>query len=61
VRDVQVLPAAAAVERHGKPPARLAPLVHPGVLVAVCDVGGRTVVLFLAREAGRMAVLGMSD
>jgi hypothetical protein len=31
------------------------------VLVAVADVGGRTVVLVLAREGGRMAVVGMHD
>jgi hypothetical protein len=56
---VQVVPVAEAIARHGNPPARLAPLVRPGVLVAIADVGGRTVVLFLAREAGRTTVLGM--
>jgi hypothetical protein len=58
---LEVLPAAAAVARLGKPPARIAPLARPGVLVAVADVGGRAVVLFLAREGGRMAVVGMHD
>jgi hypothetical protein len=61
VAEVEILPAADAVARLGKPPARIAPLARPGVLVAVADVGGRPVVLFLAREAGRMAVLGMHD
>jgi hypothetical protein len=58
---LDVLPAADAVARLGKPPARVAPLARPGVLVALADVGGRPVVLFLAREGGRMAVLGMHD
>ncbi len=61
VGAVEVLPAADAAARHGKPPARIAPLVRPGVLVAVASVGGRTVVVFLAREGGRMAVLGLHD
>jgi hypothetical protein len=59
VGAIQVVPVAEAVARHGKPPARLAGLARPGVLVAIADVGGRTVVLFVAREAGRTAVLGM--
>ncbi len=58
---IEILQAADAVARLGRPPARIAPLVRPGVLVAVGEVGGRTVVLFLSREAGRMAVLGMHD
>jgi hypothetical protein len=56
-----VLPAADAVARLGKPPARIAPLARPGAWVALADVGGRPVVLFVAREGGRMAVLGMHD
>jgi hypothetical protein len=58
---VEVLAAADAIARLGKPPARIVPLARPGALVAVGDVGGRPVVLFLAREGGRMAVLGMHD
>jgi hypothetical protein len=61
VGSVEVLAAAEAMGRLGKPPARIAPLVRPGVLVAIADVGGRAVVLFLSREGGRMAVLGMHD
>ncbi len=59
VGEVQVVPVAEAVAKHGRPPPRLAALARPGVLVAIADVGGRTVVLFVAREAGRIAVLGM--
>jgi hypothetical protein len=61
IGPVEILAAADAIARFGKPPARIAPLARPGVLVAVADVGGRAVVLFLAREGGRMAVLGMHD
>jgi antitoxin (DNA-binding transcriptional repressor) of toxin-antitoxin stability system len=56
---VEVLAVEVAIARHGNPPARLAPLARPGAFVAIADVGGRTVVLFLARESGRVAVLGM--
>ncbi len=58
---LEVLQATDAAARFGKPPARIAPLVRQGVMIAIGDVGGRTVVLFMARERGRMAVLGMHD
>ena len=61
VNAVEVLSAQDALARHGKPPARVAALLRPGTWVAVGDVGGRPVVLFLAREGGRMAVLGIHD
>jgi hypothetical protein len=61
VNGVEVLAAQDAVARWGKPPARVAALARPGAWVAVGDVGGRPVVLFLAREGGRLAVLGMHD
>jgi len=61
VGGVEVLSVQEAVARLGPTPARLAPLTRPGALVALADVGGRTVVLFVAREGGRMAVLGMHD
>jgi hypothetical protein len=61
VGALEVLQAPDAAARYGKPPARIAPLVQKGVMVGIGDVGGRTVVLFLARERGRMAVLGMHD
>ncbi|HET7824320.1 MAG TPA: hypothetical protein VFK90_03260, partial [Anaeromyxobacter sp.] len=61
VNGVEVLAAQDAVARYGKPPARVAALARPGVWVAVGDVGGRPVVLFVAREGGRLAVLGIHD
>jgi hypothetical protein len=61
VGALELLEAQDAATRFGKPPSRLAPLVRRGVTVAIGDVGGRVVVLFLARENGKMAVLGMHD
>jgi hypothetical protein len=61
VGALEVLAAQEAIARHGAPPPRVAALARPGAFVAVADVGGRSVVLFVAREAGRMAVLGMHD
>jgi hypothetical protein len=61
VGALELLEAEDAATRFGRPPARIAPLVRRGVTIAVADVGGRTVVLFLAREGGRVAVLGMHD
>jgi hypothetical protein len=61
VNGLEVLPAPEAVARFGNPPARIAALARPGVWVAIGDVGGRRVVLFLAREGGRLAVLGIHD
>jgi hypothetical protein len=55
-----VLPAAEAVARLGPPPARVAPLATRG-WVAIAEVSGRPVVLFLVREGGRMSVTGMHD
>jgi hypothetical protein len=55
-----VLTAADAVSRLGPPPPRVAPLASRG-WVAVANVSGRPVVLFLAREGTRMAVVGMHD
>lgn len=56
-----LLPAAEAVDRYGKPPARVAGLARAGVWVALADLGGRPVVLFLAKDGDRFAVLGMHD
>jgi hypothetical protein len=61
VGAVEVVPVQEAIARLGPPPARLAPLARPGALVALADLGGRPVVLFVAREGGRMAVVGMHD
>lgn len=57
--DLELLPAADAVARLGAPPPRIAPLAARGSWVAIANVSRRPVVLFLAREAGRFAVIGM--
>lgn len=58
--DLEVLPAAEAVTRLGAPPPRLAPLAAvKGAWVAIANVSRRPVVLFLAREGGRITVTGM--
>lgn len=57
----QMMTVQEAVARLGPPPARLAPLARPDALVALADMGGRQVVLFLARDGARMAVVGMHD
>jgi ketosteroid isomerase-like protein len=59
--DLEVLPAADAVARLGPPPARVATLVARGGWVAIADVSGRAVVLFVVREGGRWSVAGMHD
>jgi len=55
--DLEVLSAADAATRFGPPPPRLAPLARGWV--AVANVSGRPIVLFVAREGGRFAVVGM--
>lgn len=58
--DLEVLPGADALARLGTPPARLAQLAaQKGVWVAIANVSRRPVILFVAREAGRFAVIGM--
>jgi hypothetical protein len=58
--DLEVLPAAEAITRLGAPPPRLAPLAAvKGAWVAIANVSRRPVVLFLAREGGRITVTGM--
>ncbi|BDG06605.1 Cif family virulence factor [Anaeromyxobacter oryzae] len=59
--DLEILPAADAVARLGPPPARVAPLAARGGWVAIADVSGRAVILFLVRDGGRWAVAGMHD
>jgi hypothetical protein len=61
LRDLALLTEEEAVAQLGAPPPRLAPLVRPGVWIAVADVSGRPVVLFLLREGDRFVVAGMSD
>jgi hypothetical protein len=57
----QLITVQEAVARLGPPPARLASLAGPDALVALADMGGRQVVLFVARDGARMAVVGMHD
>jgi len=58
--DLEILAVPEAIERLGPPPARLGPLVaQKGNWVAIANVSRRPVVLFLSREGGRWAVVGM--
>lgn len=58
--DLEILPAADAVARLGPPPPKLAPLVgQRGTWVAIANVSRRPVVLLVAREGGRWAVVGI--
>jgi hypothetical protein len=59
--DLDLRPAADAVARYGPPPARVSSLARPGAWVAVANVSGRAVVLFLVRSGGGWTVAGMHD
>jgi len=59
VLDLDVLPAPEAVARYGAPPPRVAGLAARGAWVAVANVSGRPVVLFLVKDGGRWAIAGM--
>lgn len=59
--SLEILPAPDAVARHGAPPARVAALARPGAWVAIADLGGLPVALFLGKDGDRFAVLGMHD
>ncbi|MFO0581139.1 MAG: hypothetical protein U0229_02600 [Anaeromyxobacter sp.] len=59
--DLELLTAAEATQRLGPPPGRIAPVAQRSAWVAIANVSGRPVVLFLAREGGKMAVTGMHD
>jgi hypothetical protein len=59
--DLELLTPPEALQRLGPPPARIAPLTQRGGWVAIANVSGRPVVLFLAREGARMVVAGMHD
>lgn len=61
LRDLVLLSAADAQAQLGAPPARVAGLLRPATWVAVADVSGRPVILFLLREGDRIAVAGMHD
>ncbi|MGB8930947.1 MAG: hypothetical protein WCC48_06820, partial [Anaeromyxobacteraceae bacterium] len=61
LRDLIVLTAAEATAQLGPPPSRVAGLLRPDGWIAVADVSGRPVVLFLVRQGNRFAVAGMHD
>jgi hypothetical protein len=59
--DLDLRPAPDALARYGAPPARVGGLARPGTWVAVANVSGRPVVLFLSRSSGAWTVAGMHD
>jgi ketosteroid isomerase-like protein len=59
--DLDLRPAADALAAYGPAPARVAPLAGPGRWVAVANLSGRSVVLFLARTGAGWTVAGMHD
>ncbi len=59
--DLEVVLAQDAIARLGTPPPRVAALAARGTFVAIGNVSGRAVVLFLSREGGRFAVTGLHD
>ncbi|HYQ81176.1 MAG TPA: hypothetical protein VEP68_06735 [Anaeromyxobacteraceae bacterium] len=59
--DLEVLPAAEAVARFGKPPRRVAGLLQPGTWVAAANLSGRPTFVFLARQGGAWVATGMHD
>jgi hypothetical protein len=61
LQDLVVLPGSDAAAQLGPPPARVAGLLVPDGWVAVANVSGRPVVLFLVRQGNRFAVAGMHD
>jgi hypothetical protein len=61
LRDLIVMPGAEAAGQLGAPPPRVAPLLRPDGWVAVADLSGRPVVLFLTRLGNRFTVAGMHD
>jgi hypothetical protein len=61
LRDLILMGQQEALEQLGPPPARMAPLLRPGSWIAVADVSGRPLVLFLVREGDRFVVAGLHD
>jgi hypothetical protein len=61
LRDLIVLPGSEAAAQLGPPPARVAGLLQPDGWIAVADLSGRPVVLFVVRQGVRFAVAGMHD
>ena len=59
--DVQVLPYDAAVQKYGKPPARLAGVSLAGSQIGVANLGGRATVVVWRRRARGFAAVAVSD
>jgi hypothetical protein len=61
VLDLELLTAAEAQARFGKPPRRVAGLLQPGTWVAVASLSGRPTFVFLARQGGTWLAIGLHD
>ncbi len=59
--DLELLPAAEASARFGKPPRRIAALLQPGSWVAVANLSGRPTFVFFARQGGTWVATGLHD
>lgn len=59
--DLEVLPAAEAAARFGKPPRRVAGLLQPGSWVAVANLSGRPTFVFFARQGPGWVATGLHD
>jgi hypothetical protein len=59
--DLELLPAAEASARFGKPPRRIAALVQPGTWVAAANLSGRPTFVFFARQGGTWMATGLHD
>jgi hypothetical protein len=59
--DLELLPAAEASARFGKPPRRIAALLQPGSWVAVANLSGRPTFVFFARQGGSWVATGLHD
>ncbi|HET6923109.1 MAG TPA: hypothetical protein VFI16_08175, partial [Anaeromyxobacteraceae bacterium] len=59
--DLELLTAAEASARFGKPPRRIAALVQPGSWVAVANLSGRPTFVFFARLGATWLATGIHD
>jgi len=59
--DLEILSAADAQARYGKPPKRVVALAAPGAWVALANVSGRPTFVFFAREGNAWLATGMHD
>jgi len=59
--DLEILAAADAQARYGKPPKRLAALASPGAWVALANLSGRPTFVFFARQGSAWLATGMHD